>query len=262
MNHSQSPIAVWQWLYLYLKSETLNLIIDQGNTLTKYAVFDNGVMITHQTHKDVDEDTLLQLSSNHSITNVILSSVRSSGPDGFARLRKIIPSSHYFNEQTLLPFTNEYNTPQTQGKDRLAAVAGGITLWPGANILVIDAGTAITFELIEKGQYYKGGNISPGMALRFKSLNQFTSQLPLCAPDDSVGLIGQATDTAIIAGVQNSIAFEMDGYISELSQRYDRLKVAITGGDAEFFAGKLKNTIFVHQNLVLIGLNRILEYNA
>jgi len=259
---TSNSIDVWHCIYLYLKSEALNLIIDQGNTLTKYALFDNGSIITHLTHRDIDEETLLQLTNSQPITKAILSSVRSSGVDDFDILRKIVPSSHYFNERTKLPFINEYNTPQTQGKDRLAAVAGGITLWPGANMLVIDAGTAITFELIENGQYYKGGNISPGMALRFKSLNEFTSQLPLCSPDAAVNLIGQTTNTAIIAGVQNSIAFEIDGYISELSQRYDSLKVAITGGDAEFFAGKLKNTIFVHQNLVLIGLNRILEYNA
>ena len=148
------------------------------------------------------------------------------------------------------------------GKDRLAAVAGAIGLYPNTNLLVIDAGTAITYELINSKHEFLGGNISPGMTIRYKALNEFTSKLPLLSASDETPLIGQSTKEAIQAGVQNGVLFEIQGLINELSSQYPSIKTIITGGDAEFFARKLKNPIFVHPNLVLIGLNRILEYNA
>jgi type III pantothenate kinase len=240
----------------------LNLIIDQGNTLTKYAIFDQSKIVHFYTTQNLDEEQIRQSLRSFPIMHAFLSSVRTSGYDDWKKLEKYIPGALFFDTTIGLPFTNNYTTPQTQGKDRLAAVAGGIAIFGDDNILIVDAGTAITFEFITKGFVYKGGNISPGLSLRFKALNQFTSQLPLCTPNADAGFIGNSTREAITAGVQNSMIFEIDGYINELKSRYPSLKAAITGGDAEFFAGKLKNPIFVHQNLVLIGLNRILEYNV
>jgi type III pantothenate kinase len=129
-------------------------------------------------------------------------------------------------------------------------------------LLVIDAGTAITYELLEASGKYKGGNISPGMTTRFKALNQFTKKLPLVSETEDVPFLGRDTTSAIQAGVVNGIVFEMDGYIDALKVEYPSLLVFLTGGHSFYFERRLKNTIFADINLVLTGLNRILEYNV
>jgi type III pantothenate kinase len=129
-------------------------------------------------------------------------------------------------------------------------------------VLVIDAGTAITYEMITAENEYLGGNISPGMETRFKALNQFTGKLPLVTPSDDFQLLGTNTESAIRAGVQLGLLFEVEQYITYFNNIYQNLEIIITGGNAKFFDKKLKNSIFVHFNLTLIGLNRILEYNV
>ena len=159
-------------------------------------------------------------------------------------------------------FSIEYKTPETLGIARLAAVAGATALFPSENLLIIDAGTAITYEIITESNIYLGGNISPGMQMRFKALNQYTSRLPLCDPQVTDNWIGKITQEAIVNGVIQGIVNEMEGYDSLMKKEFSKYKVIITGGDADFFAKKLKNPIFVNLNLVLNGLNRILEHNA
>jgi type III pantothenate kinase len=174
-----------------------------------------------------------------------------------------LPYFIILDERTPLPIKVQYQTPQTLGKDRLAAVVGASFLQPEKDILVIDAGTAITYELIEASGIYLGGNISPGMSIRFKALNHFTGKLPLVQEEkEEVPLIGFSTKTAIQAGVVKGIIYEMDGYINELRSRYPELLVFLTGGHSFYFERRLKNTIFANINLVLTGLNRILEYNV
>jgi type III pantothenate kinase len=168
----------------------------------------------------------------------------------------------WLDETVPVPVRIEYETVKTLGKDRIAAVAGAGYLQPGQNLLVIDAGTAITYELVEAAGIYKGGNISPGLTTRFRSLNRFTKQLPLVQEQAQVPLIGTSTESAILAGVVNGITFEMDGYIDALKVKYNDIYVYLTGGHAFYFENRLKNRIFVAPNLVLLGLNRILEYNA
>jgi type III pantothenate kinase len=146
--------------------------------------------------------------------------------------------------------------------DRLAAAVGARELFPDRDLLVIDAGTAITLDLIEANGTFSGGNISPGLRSRFRALHEFTQKLPLIEESDQWPLIGQSTEEAIRAGVINGIIFELDGMIDQLKKKYPNIQPVLTGGDAGFFERRLKNPIFVKFEITLIGLNRILEYNV
>ncbi|MBT6766833.1 MAG: type III pantothenate kinase, partial [Prolixibacteraceae bacterium] len=155
-----------------------------------------------------------------------------------------------------------YDSKETLGKDRIAAAVGAFDLYPDSNVLIIDAGTAITYDIINEKNQYLGGNISPGLEMRFKALHHFTGKLPLVKQNKFDKLYGNTTENAILAGVQNGLVFEVDKAIDTFKEFYNNLKVIITGGNAEFFDKKLKNSFFVHFNLIAMGLNRILEYNG
>lgn len=241
----------------------MNLVIDIGNTLTKTFVFKNEELTYDKQFSSLRKKDIQQIFNRFpEINHLIISSVTKNTlrlPDiAKDKLDKLI----YLNENTPLPIVNKYKTPETLGKDRIAAIVGANNIFPGENVLAIDAGTAITFDFINKNGEYSGGNISPGLSMRFNALNYFTSKLPLLKPDENFPFIGTSTGKAIIAGVQNGIIFEIDGYIDTLSEQYEDLKVILTGGDTFFFAHKLKNRIFAKPFLVALGLNRILEYNV
>ncbi len=241
----------------------MNLIIDQGNTQTKIGVFDKWHLVHSDSLNILDKSKLLNLIHGYNISKCILSSVIK--PDNnplIKELSAVMPGYLNLSHKTPLPFTIDYKTPETLGKDRIAAVAGALFLYPGRDILIIDAGTAITYELVTKDGVYRGGNISPGMQMRYKALNTFTSSLPYPEFTDQTEMIGKTTNEAINAGVQWGIIHEIDGYITRLNTNYPEILVLFTGGDANFFVKKLKKRIFVHFNLVLTGLNRILEHNG
>ena len=241
----------------------MNLIIDIGNTRTKFSVFNHG--------EEMISVPVAELSSAHiellhkeypQIEKVILSAVKDYSPELKKRLQDHFPFFLELDESTPLPIENHYKTKGTLGKDRLAGVIGAVHLYPGTNILVIDAGTAITYDLITKDRQYLGGNISPGIDMRYRALHQFTGKLPLVTKKEFTGLYGQSTEEALRAGVQHGVVFEADNAINAFKEFYKNLYVIITGGDANFFDKKLKNSFFVHFNLIAIGLNRILEHNG
>lgn len=241
----------------------MNICIDIGNTLTKIAVFENDAMVHSASIADFGVDNLKEVLHKYDIKKGIVSSVKNDDPTLYNGIRELLEKLIILNTEAKIPISNEYKTPETLGKDRLAAVVGANYLYPKKNILIVDAGSAITFDFINEKGEYKGGNIAPGLTMRFKALHEFTSRLPLLSQqNDNVPLLGSNTSEAITAGVQNSILFETDAYINELGKTYNGLITLITGGDAKFFDNKLKNTIFVIPNLVLIGLNRILYFNA
>ena len=165
------------------------------------------------------------------------------------------------NASTPVPIKNDYSSPSTLGMDRLAAAVGAWSIEPGHDLLVIDAGTAITYDFISASGIYKGGNIAPGKDLRFKSLHEHTGALPLVGEYGVVPMLGNDTETAVRSGVLNGIRYEMEGYIEELGSLFPSLLVFLTGGDAEFFDIKAKRSIFAVPDLVLRGLARIVEYN-
>jgi type III pantothenate kinase len=241
----------------------VNLIVEQGNTNLKAAVFDKDKIVASLSGKTGDFALVMELIDNYHPAKGIISSVVDIDNEVIAELKVQISKLILLDENTLVPIKIEYATPATLGKDRLAAVVGANYLKPERNLLVIDAGTAITYELIDSEGRYKGGNISPGLTTRFRALNHFTGKLPLVKESEEVvPFIGTSTETAIISGVVNGIIFEMDGTIDALKSEYDDIFVFLTGGHSFYFESRLKNHTFADANLVLIGLNRILEYNA
>ena len=196
------------------------------------------------------------------LSNAILSSVKPSDEDLIRFLSHQFEFFLELDQQTELPIENLYETPETLGKDRLAAAVGANELFPDQNLLIIDAGTAITYDLVSEKNQFIGGNISPGLEMRFKALNLFTGKLPLISYSDEFELIGRNTTDAIRAGVQNGMLYEIGQTIAIFNRNYQNLQIIMTGGDSNFFDKKLNYSIFVHFNLTLIGLNRILEYNA
>ena len=239
----------------------MNLVIDIGNSQTKLAVF-NGQEIMHsQVCQDIPP-ILEKLLSRFAIKNAILSNVAHTNE---ALSKYLAGRTAFFIElagHTPLPFENLYLTKETLGKDRIAAAAGALDMFPGENILVIDMGTAITIDIITSLNQFLGGNISPGLRMRYQSLHQNTASLPLLQPEETNELLGRSTSEAIQAGVINGIFFEINEYINQFSLRYHNLKVILTGGDAHYFIKKLKKPIIIESNLILKGLNRILEYNV
>ncbi len=241
----------------------MNLVIDIGNSRIKLSVFNRGDVLFTIPLDEITPENIQMLKNEHpSLNQAILSTVKDISPELKNYLASGFETFIELDAETPLPIENLYHTKETLGKDRIAAVVGAFDLYPNTNVLVIDAGTAITFDIInEKGQYL-GGNISPGLEMRFKALNQFTGRLPLVQKNDFNDLFGKTTEEAIRAGVQHGIVFETDKAIETFKEFYNNLKVIITGGDANFFDKKLKNSFFVHFNLTALGLNRILEHNG
>lgn len=240
----------------------MNLIIDIGNTRTKYAVFDSNNEIFTLAIDSCNFDTVEQLKTKFTEIKKVIVSSTGNIPDGFiANCKTAFDYVLEFSQNTPLPFKSEYATPATIGLDRLAGMAGAHLLYPDKNVLVIDLGTAITYD-VKSYSTHKGGNISPGMQMRFKALHHFTHKLPLVQPSEKTNLIGNSTESAILNGVINGIRYEIDGMIDETERNYEDLTIILTGGDASLFDNKLKKTIFVVQNLVSLGLNSILIYNA
>ncbi len=240
----------------------VNLIIEQGNTSTKVAIYAEGNLKASFVYKTFDKSKLKPLFDVYSLDKGIYSTVADVDEDLIAYLKERLSCFIYFDNDVRLPITIKYKTPHTLGKDRIAAVVGAYYLQPNRNILIIDAGTCITYELLEASGSYLGGNISPGMTTRFKALNDYTKKLPLVNEREEVPCWGTCTEDAIRAGVVNGIVFEMDGYIDKAKELYSDVLIFLTGGHSFYFESRLKNSIFADINLVLTGLNRILEYNV
>jgi len=240
----------------------MNLCIDQGNSSTKVGVFNQNDLIESFTFEQFGKSDILNLISKFSIDRCIISSVVLENKELTEELKRNFKLFFELSQETAVPIENKYSTPETLGKDRLAAVVGASFLKPDSATLVIDAGTAITYDFIDPNRVYWGGNIAPGLNLRLRALHEFTQKLPLVEAKAESPFIGDTTDSAILSGAIYGIVFEVDGYINELKIKYPQLSVFLTGGSTFYFAAKLKNAIFAERNLVLIGLNRILQYNV
>jgi len=237
------------------------LIIDFGNTLTKAAIFENGKVIALIKVPNLTTDNLDVLSSGMAISNAITSSVIDIPEDVAAYLDSQFDHIS-LDHTTPVPITNLYKTPETLGKDRLSMVVAAASIFSGKNCLVIGAGTCITYDFIDfKGQYH-GGSISPGIKMRFRALHTFTGKLPLISPLEDVEIIGSTTETSILSGVLIGSVAEIEAIIDKYQWLYDDLQVILSGGDMNYFKERLKNRIFAAENLVLTGLNVILDFNV
>ena len=240
----------------------MNLIIDVGNTLVKLAVFSAGKLNVKET---VEMDFFLERVSSlkekyPSIKKAIISSV---GRLNRGDLKYI--ETHFdlvqLNSETKLPFTNLYETPKTLGVDRIALVCASVQQFPDKNVLIIDAGTCITYDFVTYRNEYLGGAISPGIGIRYKSLNNLTANLPLLEIEVPNSIIGASTNNSIHSGVINGVLKEIDGVIEEYVLKYSDLTVILTGGNTNFLSKQLKSSIFANSNFLLEGLNYILQFN-
>lgn len=236
-----------------------NLVIDVGNTFAKAAFFIEDRLI--EQYDRLNDREMVRLVKEKHPHSVLVSSVRK----GTKRLLKKIgvhaPVS-LLSWQTPVPFLNLYETPQTLGTDRIAGVAGALSMFPDRSCLIIDAGTSITYDYVDMEGKYHGGSISPGLDMRFKALHKFTSRLPLISFNKNYDLPGKTTKTAILGGVIEGVIAEINGIVHEYEHFSNDLCIILNGGDAIFFETKIKAHIFAVPNLVLIGLNQILRFNA
>jgi len=239
----------------------MNLIIDIGNSGTKLAFYNKGVKSASSRYDILSSGILEDLLLQHSADKAIISSVKKIPSSLTGYLEKNMKLLHILSYRSRLPFPVDYETPETLGPDRVAAVAGAYTAFAGADTMVIDAGTAITYDMLA-GKRYRGGNISPGIETRFRSLNTFTGKLPLLTRSESFKSPGKNTTDAIMAGVIMGVIFEINEYIRTFEEKHKHLKFIITGGDGEFLKGRLSDKIAYMPDIVAEGLNFILEYNA
>jgi len=239
----------------------MNLIIDIGNTSTKLAVFEGKKKLSQSRINELSCDELKKRLTGYKIQKAIVSSVKKLPPFISDLFFSNIPFVHVLSYESRLPFKIEYDAPETLGSDRIAAVAGAFNLFPGKEVLIIDAGTALTFDFLS-ANIYKGGNISPGLTMRFKALNIFTDRLPLVSPTESFTFPGQNTTDAIMAGVITGIEYEINEYIRTFENKHTDFNIILTGGNSEFLKDKINYHITYMPDIVIDGLNYILEYNA
>lgn len=240
----------------------MNLVVDIGNTSIKAAVFDDQHLIWQTKTEPHEFLKKLQLIIKKfpDIDNLLYSYSGQLNSDilkFFKEHFKVVK----FDQNIPLAFNNLYETPQTLGLDRIALIAAAHNLYPNKNVLVIDAGTCITYDLMTEDQNYIGGNISPGLEMRFKALKQFTAKLPkLKLEQPKTFPLGRNTKDAILNGVTQGVIFEIDQNIERYSADYKDLTVILTGGDQQYLSTQLKNSIFADSNFQLVGLNAILEF--
>ena len=241
----------------------MNLIIDVGNTKVKMAIFSRDHLLKKVSVPYTDfEDTLDALTTQYpGLKKAIWASVGKSFSKVYKELNKDLELVK-LNSGTALPFSNKYKTPATLGVDRIALIAAAAIKFPKKNTLVIDAGTCITYDFINRANEYLGGAISPGIRLRYKSLNNLTANLPLLETRTPRHYIGASTNTSIHSGVINGVLTEIDGLIDQYRSDWSDLTVILTGGDAKLLSKRLKNSIFANPNFLLEGLNYILEFNT
>jgi len=240
----------------------MNLIIDQGNTYCKLAVFNqNDEVVYETTEKKLSVEIINLILEKYEIGKGIISTVKNPDKEINDYLYSKLDFFCELNGDIKLPLLIEYKS-KTLGADRIAAAVGAWALQPERPLLIIDMGTAITIDFVDSNGIFKGGNISPGLRLRFNALHNYTDRLPEVEPVIDFETFGTDTVSAIRAGVMQGILSEIEEYIRTYKKNYPHLFTFLTGGDLIYFAEKLKNGIFVSKNLVLVGLNRILNHNA
>jgi type III pantothenate kinase len=237
------------------------LIIDLGNTLIKCAVFEGNQMLLNKAFKSGSYNRFqTYLNTLPSGSYCIVSSVVDY-PLSFGNFLNEKFKTLILSPETPIPIKNAYKTPLTLGKDRLAAAVAAWQQFPGKSLLVIDAGTAITMDLITQHGEFIGGAIAPGIDMRFRALHTFTGKLPLTKRKNINYLTGTTTEESISSGVINGIAAEIDGIIDRYKLLYADLITIFGGGDSKFLYKRLKNSIFALPNPVINGLHIILIYN-
>ena len=238
-----------------------NLIVDEGNTLCKIAVLNTNEVLCEWSDREFDVAKAMELVEQFSIEKAIVASTRGGAEHICSELRSKIDRVLTFSSQTEVPIEVEYSSRQTLGADRIAVAVGVVCEMGIKDALIVDMGSAITYDIVENG-VFKGGNISLGVAMRFRALHEFTASLPLCEMAEPNGEFGKSTKEAIEQGVMQGILHEIEGYVERVLSENDKKSIIFCGGDAESFVNRIKSAIFAPRKLMFTGLNRILEYNV
>ncbi len=246
----------------HLNRIIIYLIIDIGNTRVKAALFekDNIKELIHFDNTDF-EIIISEIAAQHPIEKALVSAVGKLSKENKELLYQLFDCIE-LDSNTVLNFKNDYATPHTLGVDRIALAAEAVASFPTSNILVIDAGTCVTYDFITNKAHYLGGAIAPGIESRYKALHDYTANLPLLEKQAPKSFIGNSTSASIHSGVINGMSREIDGIIAQYKETYKKLTVVLTGGDAEFLAGQLKSSIFVRPFFLIEGLFTILKINT
>ena len=265
-----------------------SICIDIGNTRYKVGFFEeNNLISTLETQKENEVFSFVNdFIEKYSVENIMIASVRVDLVDFILKLPKNkLQNIFSLSADLPVPLKNHYQTPKTLGTDRIAGMCGAEALFPNQHCLVIDIGTCITYDLIDKEANFFGGTISPGVRMRLRAMHEFTQKLPLLewnysnnyqndtSNDISNGISdisqnifpnvqGNSTKEAILSGAINGVMMEIQGIIHHFEHLYEDLHIILCGGDAFYFEKSLKGTIFARPELVLYGLNRILQYNV
>lgn len=239
----------------------MNLAIDIGNTRVKTGIFDNNILLYKESISlKYFSKSLSGIVDEFEVTNTIISSVGKAN-DEINELLRNCSTVLKLTQETKVPFINNYKTPQSLGVDRIALMAAAINQYPKKNVLVIDAGSCITYDFVNDKNEYFGGAISPGIEMRYKSLNAYTMSLPNLSLIEEIPKVGNSTQNAIHIGILNGVIQEIEGVIDQFKAKNKKLTVVLTGGDTIFLARNIKSTIFANPNFLLEGLNSILIYN-
>ncbi len=239
----------------------MNLILDIGNTRIKVCIFDKTELVYHSTISDLNQDFFRTLQNEFHFEKIIFSDTRGIDKESVKKYFTAEIAILELTHQLAIPIKLKYKTPETLGKDRIAAAVAAADIFRDYPCLIIDIGTALTIDFIDNDGNFEGGIISPGLELRFRALHEFTGKLPKVEPAENTELIGDSTNTAIQFGVQNGLLYEINEYISRFMKHYPLIKIIITGGDAFLFDKKINYPIFADSFLIPKGLNRILIYN-
>lgn len=240
----------------------MDLALDFGNSNYKLGLFEEGKLRRVYRYPNGEYSRIIKLMDVKADWRVILSSVTGLPKTPLAEIKKQVSFFLDLDHKTPLPVVNAYQTPGSLGNDRLALAVGGATLYEGQNVMIVDTGTCITYDFVSKEGVYRGGGISPGLRVRARALNEYTQNLPRVEMKEKVELVGSSTNDSILSGILNGAVSEVDGMIERYTEHFDKCTVVLTGGDMEYFVNNLKNRIFAEPNLVLLGLNQILTFNA
>jgi len=237
----------------------MNWVVDIGNTRIKIALFEGDTFVKQYSFSNKEKIDIKRKMQILESDRLIISSVNG---DKTKEMINLFPKAILFSQDFKLPIKIAYEDKKQLGLDRIAAAVGAQYLYPNTFVFVVDVGSAITFDFLSDKSVFLGGNISPGLQFRLKSLHQYTNKLPFVKPNIKTNVISKTTEEAINSGVVRGICYEIEKYIEEYQNNYENLTSILTGGDTYFFARILKKRIFAEEKLVLIGLNQILKYNV
>ena len=238
----------------------MNLALDIGNSFLKAGIFKNNNLINYCEFNREYYSNLKSILDKTPITHSIVSNVSESNNQLIALLSKKT-NLIKFNSSLKLPFKNRYQTKNTLGKDRIALVSNASKEYPKENVLLIDLGSCITFDFLNSKNEYLGGSISPGLSMRYKSLNSYTANLPLINPKEIDYFIGKNTEDSIHSGIINGIVGELNSTIDKYKSQFKEIRIILTGGDSKFLFNRIKNSIFANSNFLIFGLNFLIELN-